>query len=152
MAGIIVGVLIGLVVALVFAVLTLGRLMQELPSIREHWRETYEQKGDAIARWNRWGCLGQLLYSISLALLLINGHVIAFIILLFLIIPLAFTLEGLKILNFDYAEVRPVFRPLHFITGRRAVRRGKALVAIGLLLLIPWLGLVVYILQWLQLL
>jgi hypothetical protein len=158
MVGVILVLLVGSIGALAFTVLSFRRLVEELPSVRNQWREIYADKGDAIATWNRWGCFGQFLYGMLLALLLIVGlpggqfaALIAFIVLFLLAIPLAFIVEGLKILNLGYAEIRPMFaRPLHFITGSGAVRRGKAKAAGGLLLLIPWLWFVFRILEWLH--
>jgi len=147
MVGIILGVLIGLIAGIVVAVPIFGRLMEELPSIREQWREIDEEERDAIARWNRWGCIVQILILILLALLLIGSQMAWFLILLSLTLPLAFLLEGLKILKFECAEVRPLFRPLRFVTGKRANRRGRTRIAIGLLLLVLWVRLVVHILK-----
>lgn len=158
MLGVILVLLVGSIGVLAFTALSFRGLVEELPASREQWREICAEKGDAIATWNRWGCFGQFLYVMLLALLLMGGllsgqfaALIAFIVLFFLAIPLAFIVEGLKILNLGYAEMRPMFvRPLHFITGSGAVRRGKAKVVIGLLLLIPWLWFVFRILEWLH--
>jgi hypothetical protein len=155
MVGVLLVLLIGSVGVLAFIALSFRRLMEELPSIRKQWREIYAQKRDAIETWNRWGCLVQFLYMILLALLLLSGQFMAlvvFIVLLLLAVPLLFIVEGLKTLKLGYADIPPVFRPVHFVTGSGAIRRGKIQVAIGLLLLIPWLWFVLGIPNWLELL
>jgi hypothetical protein len=71
----------------------------------------------------------------------------ALILLLFLLLPLLPLIAGLRILRLGYAEVRPLLHSLHFVTGRQAERQGKILVAIGLLLSIPWLWSAAHVLR-----
>jgi uncharacterized membrane protein YjjP (DUF1212 family) len=150
MVGVVAGVTMGLIVVLVLAIVLFRRTVQELPALREKWKEIYAQKGDVIRRWNRWGCAAQLLYASLVVLLLASGGIAAFAlaaILGALIFPLSFIMQGLRILTLGYAEIRPVLGPLYFVTSGQATRRGKVMLAGCILLLIPWLWFVVYVLE-----
>lgn len=154
MVGVVGGMAVGLIVVMVLGIVFYRRTVRSLPALREQWQEIYEQRGDAIRRWNRWGCLVQFLYASLIVLLVALGGTAAFaiaVILLSLTIPLSFIMGGVRILNLGYAEVRPVWNPLYYVTGEKAARRGKVTLAKGMLLLVPWLWFVVYVLKWLGL-
>jgi hypothetical protein len=154
MVGVVGGMAVGLIVVMVLGIVFFRRTVRSLPALREQWKEIYEQKGDAIRRWNRWGCVVQFVYASLVVLLVVSGRMDAFalaVILLSLIIPLSFIMEGLRILTLGYAEVRPVLNPLYYVTGEKAAQQGKVTLTKGMLLLIPWFWFVAYVLRWLGL-